>query len=178
MTLRAEWNLFSGPSGYSATSEVPEPWQSPDPKKSFREYLLAYAEHEKRRAEELRRIEGRLLEVVALLRQALAEGDQSLDVDELVALYSKAEEDFKAHFLPRIAEAKRRKKTQLSLPISPADRAFAVRVWDQDLENSIRALELARDARWAMMALRSTVESGGSPIFADSDQLQSYLDQL
>lgn len=65
-----------------------------------------------------------------------------------------------------------------------AERAEALRIVDAAgalAELHTRALELARDIRWAIMALRASGEAseeGGSPIFSDPEQLRSYLDRL
>lgn len=106
-------------------------------------------------------IERKEAAILEVLKQEAEQGRFSIDLDETIEEYEETERQFRDLFQPQIELAEQLRKEHFSLPLSPEERAQGIVVFDRQIEIFTRALELVRDLRWNLMALRAKVEEPG-----------------
>lgn len=106
-------------------------------------------------------------------------GAVSVDPDEVIESLRESEQGIKADLFPTLRQMKSTRQGTFSLPnTSSAERARAIAASDRYTKAVTDMLELLRDARWRIMALRAEHEDpGDAPVFDNSQALLQYLDK-
>jgi prefoldin subunit 5 len=109
--------------------------------------------------------------------QKAATGAPSSDLDEHIESLQTWEERLRGEWLPQIEIAQEVKAGTFLLPrISAAEKAALVNVLERYIQALRGALEILRDLRWTLMALRAEVEGpGDAPVFDNPQDLLGYL---
>jgi hypothetical protein len=168
----AEWTLSDELAEIERSSDVAPPGLDAAIA-GWRAALERYAAHVAKAKRHIEGIERKAAAVPASVRAAVARGE--VDLDGLIDQYELTEKILRDRLLPRIAEVKREQRRQFSLRgLAPADRARAVNAYTREAENMIRALEIVRDTRWALMALRADVQREGGSRAAATALVAAY----
>jgi len=127
-----------------------------------------------RQASRVRTALDRFLSISSRKRQS---GEGAIELDEAIRDLEGWERSLKETFLPALETLKQIRQDTFSLPgTTPGERAKAISAADRHAEAIAGILELLRDARWQLMALRAeSEEPGDAPVFDDPEDLLRYL---
>jgi hypothetical protein len=168
ISLGAELAAFAA----EATEDVPIP-----PDSSGYEIWRSAIDRHAAQLDRLQARTARVKEITApLVRTLRDEGAPLTLLDEIISGYEQEESDLRKVSLPQIKEAEGAKRRQFALPVSPADRARAIAVWDRAIRVHSEMLATIRDLRFQLMAFRAELEDpGDAPVFDNPDSLFDYL---
>jgi hypothetical protein len=150
-----------------------------DPYAFWKSALERHSAQLDRMKSSLGNMEKKAASILAAVEKEVSNGCLSVSLDEMIAYYETVEEEFKTAHLPEIERAEMLKKETFSLPVSREDRARSIAMWDKAIRIHSKALEVVRDLRWQLMALRALIEPRGvEPVFSDPNELKAHLDKL
>ncbi|HKI00810.1 MAG TPA: hypothetical protein VKK31_02405 [Thermoanaerobaculia bacterium] len=106
------------------------------------------------------------------------EGD--IELDEAITDLAGWETSLKENFLPSLETLKQIREGSFSLPgTTSGERAKAISAADRHAKAIAGILELLKDARWQLIALRAESEDpGDAPVFDDPEDLLRYLQAM
>jgi len=100
-------------------------------------------------------------------------------IDEVIEHLAARESALAKQLVPMIEVAQTLRSTMFGRNLRREEKTRHVLVLERQAKAMTAILELFRDGRWRMMALRAELElADDSPAFSDPKELEAYLDKL